>query len=99
MGEFLQEHGSIFLLHPEDERPKKRWQTHSSQFQHGGIQVKKGLSLALIFRVVTAKAEVNTVTNRKKLEEKEMFQLENKVKFHTNHIQTKKQQQKQTKKK
>jgi hypothetical protein len=88
VGEFLQEHGSIFLLHPEDERPKKRWQTHSSQFQHGGIQVKKGLSLALIFRVVTAKAEVNTVTNRKKLEEKEMFQLENKVKFHTNQVKT-----------
>jgi hypothetical protein len=56
--QFWLENGSIFMLHPDDERPKKRaGQRYFSQFQHG-VDVRNGISVALVFRVVTSKAKV-----------------------------------------
>jgi hypothetical protein len=79
--EFMLTSGSIFLLHPDDEQPKRRAsQQFLSQFQHENVEVTKGLSLALIFRVVTSKAKVHVVDNRKELREGgKIIRLANKV--------------------
>ena len=49
--EILLCNNSLFMLHPDDEKPQKRYHTEGlSQFQHGNVNVKEGdLSIALVF--------------------------------------------------
>jgi hypothetical protein len=87
--EFWLENGTIFVLHPDDEQPKKRaTQKFLSQYQHGNVHVKKGLSLSLVFRVVTSKAKVCVVDNRKELQEKDKVLLKKKLHYHTKRKRT-----------
>lgn len=52
---FKLHNNSIFVLHPDDELPMQRCLGENlSQFQHGNVNVKKGLlSIGLVFRNVT----------------------------------------------
>ncbi len=81
--------GSIFFLHPDDEQPKKRaGQKYRSQYQHGNVHVQQGLSLSLVFRVVTSKAKVCVADNRKVLLDKDVQRLGKKLKFQTGMLKT-----------
>lgn len=67
----LQEEGSVFLLHPDDEKPKCRRNRHgkrmkSAVFSHGIICPRDMdyFSVAFIFRCVETTAIVNTTTDR-----------------------------------
>lgn len=67
--EFLLNDQSIFVLHPDDEVPGARGYSDGSlsQFQHGGIKVTDGLSVAMVFRTVTTKANMHVTRNTKQL--------------------------------
>jgi hypothetical protein len=60
---------SIFVLHPDDEVPRPRGYSDGSlsQFQHGGVNVTEGLSVAIIFRTVTTKADMHITRNTRRL--------------------------------
>jgi hypothetical protein len=60
---------SIFALHPDDEVPRARGYSDGSlsQFQHGGVNVTEGLSVAIIFRTVTTKANIHVTRNTRRL--------------------------------
>jgi hypothetical protein len=82
--EFWLENGTIFVLHPDDEQPKRRaTQKFLSQYQHGNVHVTDWLSLSLVFRVVTSKAKVCVVDNRKELQEKDKVRFEKKMHYYT----------------
>jgi hypothetical protein len=86
--QFWLKNGSIFMLHPDDERPKKRaGQKYISQFQHG-VDVRNGISVALVFRVVTSKAKVCVVDNIIELLDKDEERLAKIVRFHTGEEKT-----------
>jgi hypothetical protein len=86
---FPLEANSIFLLHPDDEKPKKRaGQKYLSQYQHGILHVPHGLSLSLVYRVVTSTAKVCVADNRKVLVEKDHARLGKILRFHTEKDET-----------
>jgi hypothetical protein len=60
---------SIFILHPDDEVPQSRGHRDGSlsQFQHGGVKVTQGLSVAIIFRTVTTKTNIHVTRNTRQL--------------------------------
>ena len=71
---------TVFILHPNDEMPQKRGnEKFLSQYQHGNINVKSGLSVGFLFRCVKTTVEVHvsndrlvaprTVTNSKSIAE------------------------------
>jgi hypothetical protein len=70
--------GSIFVFHPDDEILKQRSgsKTNRSQFLHGGVKVRQGLSIAMIYRTVTSKALIHVSDNTQKLGPKEMLYLD-----------------------
>ena len=53
--EFILSNNSLFLLHPDDEKPKIRHNSEGlSQFQHGNAHVKEGdISIGIVFRHCT----------------------------------------------
>jgi hypothetical protein len=69
--DYVLQSGSIFVLDPADEIPKTRGRENQplSQFQHGGVKLTKGLSIAIIFRTVTTTAKINVTNNKMKLGE------------------------------
>jgi hypothetical protein len=71
--DYLLRSGSLFVLHPEDEKLKNRGPEHEglSQFQHGGVKATKGLSMAIIFRTVTTTAKIHVLDSMKQLGEKD----------------------------
>ena len=60
---------SIFVLHPNDEKPMIRdTGEYLSQFQHGNVSVKKGLlSIGLVFCHVTKSLIYDNVTGKRVL--------------------------------
>ena len=67
--EFDLHDNSIFVLHPNDEKPMIRHSgEYLSQFQHGKVLVKEGLlSIGLIFRHVTNSLRYDNVTGTRVL--------------------------------
>ena len=56
---------TVFILHPNDEMPQKHGNdTFLSQYQHGNINVKNGLSVGFLFRCVKTKVEVDVLNDR-----------------------------------
>ena len=57
---------SIFVLHPDDEKPIIRKVSENlSQFQHGNVKVKMGkLSIGLVYRNVTHSRNYDNVTSK-----------------------------------
>jgi hypothetical protein len=74
---------SVFVLHPYDEKPKSRNGVHSnnSQFLHGQVKVKEGVSMALVFRRVKKTADIHTQNNTRKLDEKDLLYLDHPVNY------------------
>jgi hypothetical protein len=60
---------SIFVLHPDDEVPRPRGHSDGSlsQFQHGGVNVTQGLSVGIVFRTVTTKADIHVTRDTRRL--------------------------------
>jgi hypothetical protein len=81
--EYLLRSGSIFVLDPADEVPRRRGCVGEafSQFQHGGVKLDKGLSMAIVFRTVSTKAKINLLKNTKELGEKEVYHLNKVVQY------------------
>jgi hypothetical protein len=67
--DFILTDQSLFVLHPDDEIPRARGFSDGSksQFQHGGVKVTEGLSVALVFRTVTTKANIHLTANTRRL--------------------------------
>jgi hypothetical protein len=75
---FVLNNGSVFILHPEDEVVKERDGDNGtkSQYQHGGVKVTRGLSMAIVFRTVTRQAKFHVKDNTMLLGETEKKYLD-----------------------
>lgn len=62
MYQFIQEHGSLFILHPDDEclKNKPYWYKHKAEL----ICREHGYSMSLMFRVCSDTLSVNELTDR-----------------------------------
>ena len=64
---FELEDNSVFLLHPDDERPTLRTDdNYISQYVHGGVNIQNDndLSIAFVFRVVCIEREYDAITSK-----------------------------------
>ena len=64
---FVLGNNSLFLLHPDDEKPRLRSKdVYLSQYVHGGVNIDNDndLSLAMVFRVVSVDREYNAITSK-----------------------------------
>ena len=64
---FILCNNSLFLLHPDDEKPLLRLKdNYISQYVHGGVNIQNDndLSIALVFRVVCVDREYNAITSK-----------------------------------
>jgi hypothetical protein len=79
--DFLLSNGSLFVVDPDDEIPKTRGHQNQglSQFQHGGFEVKKGLSIAIIFRTVTTMAKIHVTDNTMQLGKEDNDYLDERI--------------------
>ena len=64
---FSLENNSVFLLHPEDEKPVERKDDkYVSQYVHGGVNIQNDndLSIAFVFRVVSVEREYDAISSK-----------------------------------
>ena len=64
---FMLEDNSVFLLHPDDERPTLRsGDNYISQYVHGGVNIENDndLSIAFVFRVVCIEREYDAISSK-----------------------------------